>query len=363
MGQCTSSPKQKTTKAIPSETAFPNIFYFDPESGVHYHMTDKNSIIARALNINPGTRLSVHALVGMLSPNSFIIVGGFDSLEKKNTQKVFRVNIETHAVYQCAELPYSVLGGRLHIVKNLVFLVGAKEENYTEKVYWPGHANPFVYQWVVAKSPGLCPIWVYHNKLNKWSQVHFEPYMMSKCKRSPDMIYGAGHGLINGKIYFIGGMVQDKEGIWKSNRKIYTFHIDSRYVELVPARFKNKHTILVPKVSNLGNKQLLVAGGLVKDDEGIRPSTKVFVINILVGCSKIKNLEPEMTLLSNFESFRYKNYSVHVDFPFVNIYDTLKEIWSRFDIRNTPLQEYEYEQIRPKHRLLPSQLNIPSDSP
>lgn len=349
MGQCTSAIKK--TENQPILDVFPEVFYFDSESGVHYQMVKKGHTIARALNISPDTRLPVHALTAMLNSSTFLLVGGFDSLIKQNSQKVLRVNIEKHTVEECAHLPYRILGGKLHVVNNLVFLIGAKQEDYTEKVYWPGHASPFQYQWIVAKFPGPCPIWVFHNKLNTWTQVRIEPYMKTKCKRSPDSIFGAGQGLINGKIYFVGGMVQDKEGIWKSNRKVYTFHIESRYIEVCDVRFKTKHSILVPKVSYLGNKCILVAGGLRKDDEGVRPSSKVYIIRNLTECVKVKNLEEDMTLLSSFQSFHYKQYSVHVDFPYVSVYNRDSDVWEKFDLRTTPLRDLEYEQVKPPPRV------------
>ena len=350
MGQCTSA--NKNTEKQPIIDVFPEVFYFDSESGVHYHMVKKGQTIARSLNISPTTRLPTNAITAMLNPSTFLIVGGFDPLLKENSRKVVRVNIEKHTAEECAELPYKILGGKLHVASNLVFLIGAKEEEYVERMYWPGHANPYQYQWIVAKTPGPCPIWVFHNKLNTWTQVRIEPYMKTKCKRSPESIFGAGHGLINGKIYFVGGMVQDKEGIWKSNRKVYSFHIESRYIEVCDVRFKTKQSILVPKVCYLGNKCILVAGGLRKDDEGVRPSSKVYIIQNLTECVKVKNLEEDMTLLSSFQSFHYKQYSVHVDFPDAKVYNKDSEIWEKFDLRTTPLRDDEYAQVRPPSQLV-----------
>jgi hypothetical protein len=357
MGQCTSVIKNSEKK--PELEVFPEVFYFDSESGVHFQMVKKGQTIARALDISPGTRLNVHALTAMMNSTTFLIVGGFDSLLKENSRKVVRVNIENHTVEECAELPYRILGGKLHVVNNLVFLIGAKREDYVEKMHWPGHSNPFQYQWIVAKSPGPCPIWVFHNKLNTWTQVRIEPYMKTKCKRNPDSIFGAGHGLINGKIYFVGGIVQDKEGIWKSNRKVYSFHIESRYIEVCDVRFKTKQSILVPKVSYLGNKCILVAGGLRKDDEGVRPSSKVYIIKNLMECVKMKNLEEDITLLSSFQSFNFKQYSIHVDFPNLHVYNRDTENWEKFDLRTTPLRDNEYEQVRPPSRMVEVKAEFP----
>lgn len=337
MGGCISQkPKKANTEQLMYKRIFtPDMIYFKSDSFLLYVANSLHSCnIVRMNKLKKS--LPSRSIYYHFKDHKIFSVGGLDRGSQEECTTVYMATVNDNRIDFKANLPYPIYSGVIHFHKGRLILSGGSlnhvksiEEATTFPFPAPARNEP---RWDVSIGMTPAPVYQYLLSSETWEEAQIA-YEGTQPPIEPNSILSPATCILNGKLFFIGGVTADSSGEILNNDYIIQYDLETKMYKIMPIRFQG-HMCISMKCVAIDEKRILLLGGYCIASGEKLVSRKVYMYHVGKSINELPSLEWDMDLTDRIAPYVSNGFAVFFAFPRVLLYEIDVGKFSVFDFRD-----------------------------